>query len=190
MYQGKHGKKRTPMNKKLIVLLSALFLIFTVTAGSTLAYLITSTQSVTNTFTPSTVSVEIVEPGWDNGDSVKENVTIKNTGDTKAYIRAAIVVSWVDSEGNERLAVNGDYSISGKDSGWFKSGDLYYWSSPVDAKDSTGYLFTSCAPNAGKAPEGCTLKVEVLAQAIQAEPASVVADNWGVTVNSNRTISK
>ena len=32
--------------------------------------------------------------------SVKENVTITNTGNTKAFIRAAIVGQWLDSEGN------------------------------------------------------------------------------------------
>ena len=34
----------------------------------------------------------------------------------------------------------------------------------------------------GKAPEGYLLSVEILASAIQSEPSSVVAEQWGVTV--------
>ena len=43
-------------------------------------------------------------------------------------------------------------------------------------------LIKECSVIDGKGPEGYHLSVEILASAIQSEPSSVVAEQWGVTV--------
>ena len=182
MYNGKHAKKENRINwNKSIVLLAALLLIFTVGVSSTLAYLITSTDPLVNTFTPSTLSGEIVE---DFTGTVKKNVKIENTGGTEAYIRAAIVINWVDDSGKvvpEAVAPS-DYTISfGND--WTKIGDYYYYTAAVPAGGQTTNLIEKCeVTDAGKA-KGYQLSVEILAQGVQTEPEQAVYDSWGVHVS-------
>ena len=76
--------------KKTVVLLTAIAVLLCATVGGTVAYLVTSTRSITNTFTPSNVTISIEESMSGN---VKNDVKIKNTGNTAAYIRAAVVVT-------------------------------------------------------------------------------------------------
>lgn len=194
MYHGKHAKReKMKNNKKMIVLLIALLLILTVGVGSTLAFLITETTPVTNTFTPSTVKGEVYEPEWTNGNTVKSNVIIQNTGDTKAYIRATVVITWQDSDGN----IYGVAPVRGQDytieygSGWRVGSDgYYYYPSTVEPLSSTTNLIDRCTVIGSAPKEGYALHVEVLAQGIQSVPTDAVTEAWGVTVADNGTISK
>jgi len=61
---------------------------------------------------------------------------------------------------------------------WSEHGGFYYYNGVVGAKQSTSYLINSCKPMEKKAPEGYDLNVEILASAIQAEPAQAVKDAW------------
>ena len=128
MYNGKHTKN-SKISKKTIVLLTALLLIFTVTAGSTLAYLVTKTNSVVNTFQPSVMQGSIEE---EFNNVTKSDVKVTNTGDVDAYVRAAIIINWVDDEGKvvTEPVASGDYEIdlnegTGKD--WIQLSDGYYY---------------------------------------------------------------
>ena len=58
------------------------------------------------------------------------------------------------------------------------------------AGDNTPVLIKECSAVADKIPEGYGLSVEILGSAIQSTPKSVVAENWGVTVAADGTISK
>lgn len=181
MYQGNYTNRRKHRRRyhrrKPSLLLIALMAILAAAVGNTIAYLFTSTDPVTNTFTATNVTTDIVE---EIEGQVKNNVTVKNTGDIEAYIRATVVVTWQNEQGNIYPAVDGDYAIAWTMDGWAKSGNYYYYTSPVAAKDSTKVLFTGCEPVQGKAPEGYHLVVEVLASAIQSEPKSAVLKAWGV----------
>ena len=55
--------------KKGILLLTAAVLILVCGVGGTLAYLITQTAPVTNTFTPAYVTSQVIEPDWTNGNT-------------------------------------------------------------------------------------------------------------------------
>lgn len=196
-------KKRNKNNKSFL-LLASLALIVTAVIGTTMAYLVSDTPTVTNTFTPAKVGSYVDE---DFNGTTKENVKIQNTGDIEAYIRAKVVVTWQDTVGNvygkkpeTKLACdhnncNCDYIItynlgeqkendeSGSTAGqWtFEENDgFYYWSSEVPATKFTGILIESCSPVANKAPEGYNLHVEILAEAIQAEPIDAVKDAWKI----------
>lgn len=166
--------------KKLnkITIFAICILAIALTVGSTLAFLIDSDGPVENTFTGSKVTSEVVE---EFKDGVKKDVKIKNTGDTPAYIRAAIVVTWKDAEGGNVLGQvpkpGEDYSIAyntdeqtepaGK---WAKEGNYYYWSNPVEPGKTTGVLITECKQLKTITVGNTTyyLNVEIICSAIQA----------------------
>lgn len=194
---------------RAIIMLVFLFLVLGITVGGTLAYLIAVDGPITNTFTPSKVTTSVEETLEGN---IKKNVQIKNTGDTTAYIRAAVVVTWQDSGGNVygQVPVAGtDYTIvynikaSGESQAayqWILAEDgYYYWTSPVKSDDEdanncmTGILITSCEPSVGKAPEGYSLSVEIIGSGIQSVPISAVTTEWssgiaGIDENKNLRI--
>lgn len=192
MYRGKHNKSGAPASRRRLrrplLAAAAVVLILGAAIGGTVAYLVTGQTSITNTFTPAEVKVEIEET-FDS--SIKNNVTIKNTGNTSAYIRAAVVATW-QNDRNEIYAtapVEGtDYTVTWTMSNWVKYTDgFYYYTSIVSPGNSTGELLTGCGPVEGKTPDGYHLVVEVLAQAIQADneqsiTTKVVGESWGVTI--------
>lgn len=156
------------MKKKLTVLV-ALLLLVTVSVGGTLAWLATQTDPVTNTFTPSHVTTAVDEQ---IKGSTKEKVSITNTGDTSAYIRATYVVNWVDSEGNIYAAqpvADTNYTVT-MGTGWTQDTTDRYWycDSVIAPGNMTPVLITSIAPN-GAAPEGYTLQVTIIAEGIQSQ---------------------
>ena len=196
MYQGKHlnkNKRRRRRNRqKATVLLTSLILMLTLLIGGTVAFLIATDESAKNEFRDSTVSCQVHEESF-NG-TTKSGVTIKNTGDTTAYIRAAIVVTWKDAEnGNvygKKPVARTDYTISyGTD--WFLGDDgFYYYKYPVAAESSTTNLINTCSPVDANTPAGYGLNVEILGSAIQSVPVNAVAEQWGVTVNADGTLSE
>ena len=155
--------------KKGILLLAAAMLILVCGVGSTLAYLATQTGQVQNTFEPAYVRSSVIEQGWNDGNLVKSNVTIKNTGNVSAYIRAAIVVTWKDAEGRTMPQVPGtdDYEMA-TGSEWTKVGDYYYYNKSVAADASTTNLIVTCKPTKHY-DDGRKLCVEVIGSAIQSE---------------------
>lgn len=186
MYQPKYlAKKRKKSHKPIILPIALLVLLLGVGIGGVVAFLTSATDPVTNTFTPSQVKTEVVERF---ADGTKSNVCIRNTGDTTAWIRAAVVVTWQDEAGN----VYGQTPVAGSDytitfdlaNGWIEGDDgFYYYTRPVksEAENSenctTGVLITSCAYKAN-APEGYALCVEILSSGLQFRPAAVFDNNW------------
>lgn len=191
MYKGKYSRERR--RRPALWAALALALVLTLTAGGTVAYLFTNTDAVTNTFTPANTDITIEE---DFNGKVKNNVKVKNTGDIDVYVRAMIVVTWQNDAGevHDTAPVEGtDYMISlGNNTGWAAGADgYYYYTSKVAPNGSTGILLTDCKPVEGKTPENYHLVVDVLAQAIQAQPDSVVTEVWssGVSSASNGTLT-
>jgi len=189
------------------MLLLSLVAVLVVGVGGTLAYIITQTELVQNIFNPTRVTCEVYEEFKDS-KTLKENVAIDNTGTIPAYIRAEVVVTWQNENGEvygQKPIAGTDYSIiettDTPNSKWFSMGDYYYWSDivPVEDKETTdlyegrtGVLIESIEPIAGTEPEGYTLCVEILASAIQADGGSkigepavwtpAVTQAWGVKV--------
>lgn len=195
---------RKILSKKSIFVIS-LVLLFAVAAGGSLAYVFTRTDPVENRFAPSVVSCAVVENEsktvtnavTDTGNT-KEKVKIKNTGDAEAYIRAAVVVNWMNADGTRAWAVSPkdtEYTISYNlsEGGWFDGGDgFYYYSAPVASGALTGELIGSASLKSGvTAPTGTDgtqyyLSVEIVASAIQSKPASTVEDRWKVSVTDGK----
>lgn len=184
-------RKKSNMSKRAIVLLLSLVLVVSTVIGTTMAYLVSSPDPVVNTFTPARVDSKVDENL--NTPGVKKDVRIQNDSNVTAYIRAAVVVTWRNGD-NVMPSQQGDYIIDWTgitDSSWFEKDGFYYYKNPVTAQGHTGELFTDCSPVEGKAPaDDYELCVEILSEAIQAEPAEAVEGAWGVTVNADGTIRK
>lgn len=166
-----YGGRPSRESKKSLTALIALILIICLAVGGTVAFVVTQTQAVKNTFTPSDVKVDIQE---DFDGSIKKNVNVKNTGDTDAYIRVKLVTYMADSEGNP-TAENASIPafVFGSDWLYCESDDTYYYGKPVAPNGTTSDLIGS---------DGITLTdgqvVEVLAEGIQSVPDNAVEEAW------------
>ena len=203
MYQGKHYKKSRRRSRKSAALLVSLLLLLTVTVGGTIAFLMDSDGPLHNMFNPSQVTTNVVET---LEGMTKKDVKIQNTGDTDAWIRAAVVITWQDKDGN----VYGQKPVAGTDKDytiyyevsqeikadcWVEGKDgFYYWTSPVAAKNGeTGVLIDSCTTDksitVGTGEEAVTyyLTVEIIGSGIQSKPDNVFNTEWassGLTVKT------
>lgn len=166
--------------KRSGILLAAVIVLLAGAVGGTWAFLVAQSEPVENNFTYAHVSCTINEK-FVNG--VKSEVKIQNTGDIPAYIRARIVVTWKDASGNVSSTVpvkNTDYTIAFNEKDWTQQGGYWYCNTAVDVGGETPVLITKCEKK-GNAPKDYDLSVEILADAIQSEPASAVTEAWKYT---------
>ena len=179
MYQDPQEKGQGPAARvyRTAVLLIAVLLLITTAVGSTAAFLVTKTGPVVEDFAYAQVSCQVTR-----SDSA---LAVQNTGTAQAYIRASYAVNWRDGEGKIAATVPEDYScaLEGNPQ-WEEGGDGYfYYPYPVDPGGETPSLLTCSAPY----PEypGYTLSVEVVAEAIQSNPAEAAEEAWGVRVSDS-----
>lgn len=180
MYAPKHAKsKRIPA--KAVVLLLAAVCLLSAAVGGVYAYLRAQTPPLTNRFDPVEVTCAVEE---DFDGVTKQNVSIRNTGDIDAYIRAAVVVNRADEDGNllTPAPLEGtDYTVTWGNSDWVKGSDgFWYYRRAVAAGAATANLIETLTPVT--AGQGVHLQVQIVATAIQAAPATAVQEAWGVTV--------
>lgn len=173
----KPSKKVIRWNRSFVALAALLVLVLGI-VGTTLAWLTDTTTDLTNTFEYAKVSCSVEETFENN---VKSDVKVKNTGNTNAYIRATYVVTWQDDNGNVsgQPVQNTDYTISLNTNDWVAKDGYYYYKNVVPAGELTNNLINSCKVEDGVTPPtGYHLCVEILATAIQSQPASAVNDAW------------
>lgn len=180
-------------NKKLLVVL-AIILVLTATVVS--AYMRKQTQTEENTFTPATVSC-IVEEKFNN--TTKTDITIKNTGNYKAYLRVRLVTYWIKEDGSvvfRQSAAIPNFTFD--NTKWIKDAaeNTYYYKFPVDPTRSTPDLLEPGTITLKTETEkGITYRqvIDVFAEAILAETLDIntgtiadVESAWGVTVSGNQ----
>ena len=181
--------------KRRMVAALALALILVCTVGGTLAYVFMDTDPVENKFTPSKVTTAVVENGKEYTNHTvsvteKKNVTIKNTGDTAAYIRAAIVVTWKNPTTGAVYAQKPAYSFTLGDD-WSQNADdgFYYYAKPVADNAFTTNLIDGAfkLADGAVAPDGYKLSVEIVASGIQSTGmgATSVQDAWAKAQGNN-----
>lgn len=184
----KHRRLKKPV--KLILILSSLLLTVCLSIGTTYAYLLSRSETVTNTFTPGTAG-NTIEESFEN--DVKKDVKVKNTGNINAFIRATIIITWQNKEGEVYpvLPEKGtDYDITlNPDNGWFENKGIYYCKTEVAPGASTPVLIKECTQKIANAPKGYGLNVEILSSSVQSLPRSAVKDAWGIYVSSNGDLS-
>ena len=169
---------RTAKSSALII---ALALILVLAVGGTVAYIFTHTGPVINTFTPADAKITVDEQTSDNQ---KTSITVvNNSTGVPVYIRVALVANMIDKDKNVTGAADVPTFTLGEN--WVKGSDgYYYYTQPVPVDGSTGNLLKSPMTLSEN------MQVVVLADAIQAEPTTAVTQAWGVTVDSNGSISK
>ena len=181
----KKANKRKFSPKAWAVLVSVALLV-TVAVGSTVAFLAANGGSVTNMFEPTKVTSAVYENnGAAFSGETKTNVKVQNTGDVDAYVRAAVVITWQDENGNvlaEKPVEGTDYTIDwntveadkSDSKQWFTGNDgYYYYKTAVSSGQATAQPLISSITNAKTITEGdptSSVCVEILSSDIQADP--------------------
>ena len=175
LYGGRPSRK----SKKSLTALIALILIICLAVGGTVAFIVTQTKAVKNTFTPADVKIGIQEIFQDN---IKSSITVLNVDDpdkedVPCYIRVKLVSNIQDNDDNVLKAAPLQKFDLGND--WIDGRDgCYYYKNVVEVGQSTSNLLA----------EGTSIRrtngqvVEVLAEGIQAMPKQAVIDAWGQTI--------
>jgi len=201
--RGRYSSGRYRIPVRSLILLLTLVLLIGSGIGMTVGFLSTRTEPVQNDFTYGKVSCEVLETfGKENNRYIKRDVRIKNTGNTSAYIRVLLVFTWKDANGNvyvNKPQINKDYQINPDISnGWSiyqnSIGTFsYYYKYPVAAGEETPNLIDSLRQTPGVVgPENgkYALSVEIVADAVQAEPTDAVMDAWDrATVGADGTLT-
>lgn len=180
---GAHLKK--PKGNRRRTLIISIILILSLAVSGTLAYIVTKTNEVQNQFDPAFVTCQV------NADN-DGTFDVTNTGNVDAYIRAAIVVNWMDDQGNVRgiAPASTEYTLAVNGTDWWmdNSTGYYYYKYSVAPDGITNDLINSfgVAENV-TIPSGYELSVEVVAEAIQADgdtdngAVPAYRDAWGIT---------
>lgn len=118
-----------------------------------------------NTFYGQTLGVSLlqqlkVEVVPETAGLLTENVSIKNTGNVDAYIRATVIANWVDADGKIVATVNGTLTTGDN---WIQDGVYYNYTGLVPAGESTTNIVNSYV--AGTKPAAADhLSIAVIAQ--------------------------
>ena len=128
--------------KKMLALLVVLMLLIGIVAGGTIAWLMTSTEELVNTFVAGEISLTLEEPSFDSdtrykflpGDTIKKDPTVTvGAGSVPCYVRTFMVIWW-----DEKADDNFD-AEDGRD--WFYgdfNSESYKWRVAEERYDNTG----------------------------------------------------
>jgi hypothetical protein len=181
------GTGEMKMHRNKLVIFYLCLSIVICAAGGVYAYITAGTDTLSNAFTPATVSCT-VEEVFENG--VKENVRVRNTGNIDAYIRAVVVATFVSEEGKV-LAVSPkegvDYTVTWGTSGWVKGSDGYWYHRRAVAPGTLTAVLVETI-SATSVPDGYRLNIQIVASAIQSVPESSVTEAWGVSLSNGEIV--
>ena len=183
-YRGTHAAPQSKKtSRKLPVLAICIGLLVCLTIGGTVAWLVSSTSPVENTFIPGRVETEVTE----SFDGTKKTaVNAVNKGNIDAYIRIKLVTYRVNEQGQQ---IGGTAKIPAftLGEGWIAKDGYYYYIYPVAPGEPPAHNLaeSSTLPSYIDADGGKQV-IEVMAEAIQSLPASTVADTWHVTVTDGK----
>lgn len=195
MYHGKFEPRKAPTKrsarrarKRMTTLVLSVALMLILSIGGTLALLVDRDDPITNNFTEAQVSCHVTE-SFDG--TTKSNVNVVNDSNITAYIRVKLVTYRVNDAG-QHIGGTAEIPNFTPGNGWFEQDGYYYYSQPVAAGASpAANLINSLALTSSYSDaDGGKQVIEVMAEAIQSVPTSVVADTWNVTVDTNGTLTK
>ena len=187
-YEGRHsGERRRPARRrsrnwaKPTALILAAVTLLALVIGGTVALLKTSTGSVVNEFKFTDVTTTVKE-NFNGYEKTAVNVT--NTGTTNAYIRVKLVTYRTNDAGQHigGVATLPEFTL-GTD--WVKYGDYYYYTLPVAPGHSPAANLADRIELTGtyNDADGGHQSIDVMAEAIQSEPAEAVGQAWGVSIS-------
>lgn len=167
------------MKKLYIFLLVAVLALAGI--GTTLALMSRSTN-IKNTFDSPKIMCEVSETFEDN---VKSNICIVNTGEYVSYVRVKLISYWVYEDGTVApiASVMPEIELL---SDWIESDGIYYYTKSIEPEASTTALCKPITLVTKSDDSGNTVVyqvVEIISEAIQANPHSAVKEAWRVDVN-------
>jgi hypothetical protein len=169
--------------------LLVLLLVAVMGTGVTYAFLQWKSQELINQFNVPIAATLQIDEEFNQQEKKNLSVRVADTG-YSMYVRAAIVVNWVNANGEIYSSAPReglDYSITlDLANGWSRASDgFYYYQDAVASGQRTGVLITSCTRLLAPPETGYFLKVEIVAQTIQAAGTTDVGgvtarfDAWG-----------
>lgn len=180
----RYARKRTSKRSgsRLAAMTVATVLLLALTIGGTVAWLTSKTNDITNTFTPSKVTCRVDE-SFNETTGVKSDVNVTNTGDTDAFIRVKLVTYRTNAEGKHIGGV-AEVPTFTPGGGWVKYGDYYYYTKPVapGAKPEKDLIKSIQLASGYSDADGGYQAMDVMAEAIQSQPAEAVGEAWGVSI--------
>ena len=169
------------MKRKVLLIVILSVVLMSAAIGGTLAALNNRSGALENTFQAGSASIVLHEQ---SSNTAKSSITVENTGNVNVYVRVSLVGYWVGNDGTAEegqiwpgaAAVAGGYNTSD----WTKNGDgYYYYNSALAPGGITANLASPAfTGNAGDAPNGYHLKIDVLTECIQAAGGARAAA-WG-----------
>ena len=179
-------------SKKTVLLLTSVFALILMSVGFTAAYYVDTSETVKNKFTAADPEIFINETKTEN---IKSDRVITNDASENAvavYVRARLVTYWQDEIDGELRTVpmpaGAEVSGGAVQSGWFVRDGIYYYSQKLQPGVSSSVMLS---PITVTIPDGSTAQciIDVVAEAIQAEPAQAVQNSWSVSVAADGSIS-
>ena len=171
---GTEAKKSILTRKRLIAAAFSLLLAVLIFTGASFSFLHMQTGSVKNIFSKGSVGAEIEEVFTNNA---KSSITVKNIGNSPAYVRVRLVSYWQNSDGT--IAAQASPAVSFiLASEWTRLGEYYYYTQPVGGGEETDNLLGKSIALAEDQV------IDVIAEVVQATPAKAVVDVWGVSAES------
>ena len=162
--------------------------------GLTLAFMFKKAEKI-NRFIPAEVSCAVREK-LDNNEVAgtaavggeKADIRVENTGNVREFLRLKMVSYYVDANGDIVGTVSSQYPTLSLKNGWIAGANrTYYYPYPVEPGSLTGILCEPFTLGQTQLENGTMVYqvMEVIAEAVQAEPISAVREAWGVTVTNN-----
>ena len=160
--------------------------------GLTLAFMFKKAEK-TNLFIPAEVACAVREK-LDNKEvtgiavgSEKSDIRVENTGNVKEFIRLRLVSYYVDADENIVGTVSSQYPALILKNDWIAGANrTYYYPYPVEPGSLTGILCEPFTLGQTQLENGTVVYqvMEVIAEAVQAEPSDAAQEVWGVTVEN------
>ena len=162
--------------------------------GLTLAFMFKKAEK-TNRFIPAEVSCAVREKtdgsevtGIAAVGSEKSDIRVENTGNVREFLRLKMVSYYVDANGDIVGTVSSQYPTLSLKNGWIAGADhTYYFPYSVEPGEATAILCEPFILGQTQLENGTMVYqvMEIIAEAVQAEPISAVQETWGVTVTNN-----
>jgi len=178
--------KKNNRIKKLLITALTLAMILGLAVGATVAFVLTNTEELENTFVPGKVQVTVQLTPSNSTGTLSSAVVANDKSNIPVYIRVAVVTNWAHQNGGVCGAEHTQQLPTiplNTAEGWVKGTDgYYYYTKPVPVGQATENLLNA-AISLPTATDGCKAQVYVLATAIQAQGTNgenlAIRDAWG-----------
>ena len=181
MYNGKYNRRRRLAWRREFVLLCSIVALVLGMVGGSLAYLLDSTDDVANTFIVPEIDVTIPED-FEDGDTVKKDVKVKNLCEFDVFARATWVAYWEHEKTREVYSRVPDVAVKYNRTDWYEGDNGYWYCNKILAADEESPVFietAQLAENETAPGEDYHLVIDVIGEVVQSKPTTAAQEVWG-----------